>query len=279
MRLLSSFCFSFIFALSFASAAEVPHLTPQKLVGTRFPKDTFGGITVALVGYCPHPAILSNYEPEGTTEQYFIHIPPSSVQICRHGEHQFLSIAQVYGGPVSSALIEELGYYGIKYVLAYGFAGGLGTKGLKIGDFYLIETALVKDGTTPHYTDEPVSASDADLNETIFKLAKLNPELSEMVSVQTVTVDAIYREYDEEFKEAIDNHCDVINCDSSHLFAVSKAVGIVTTECGVISDVVDGENALSAMLSNSEDSAMNPLDQVGLLVEFYVEKLLPALAR
>ena len=51
-----------------------------------------------------------------------------------HGE-EFLSVTHVYGGPVSSALIEELAYYGITYVLAYGLAGGLGTKPLKMGDF------------------------------------------------------------------------------------------------------------------------------------------------
>lgn len=261
-----------------------PHLTPAKLVGSRFPQDAFGDITVALVGYCPPPSALAKYETEATTQQYFIHIAPSNVQICRHGNFKFLSIYHVYGGPVSAALIEELGYYGIKYVLAYGLAGGLGTKGLKMGGVYLIESALAADGTTPHYTNESLVHSDPDLNNLILKLSKPHPQLHEIVRVQAITGDAIYREYDDELESAIAAQCDVINCDSSHLFAVSKEIGIITTECGIISDVIgngqsDWDSTLSVILTNGDESVQNPLDRVGDIVELYVEKLLPELPK
>jgi hypothetical protein len=42
---------------------STPHLTPAKLVGLRFPRDTFGGAKIALVGYCPPPGILNQYAP------------------------------------------------------------------------------------------------------------------------------------------------------------------------------------------------------------------------
>jgi hypothetical protein len=111
-----------------------------------FDRNTFSQVTVALVGYCPRPRCLDQYDPWETTNQYFIHVPPSNVQICRHNDVEFLSISHVYGGPVSSALIEELAYFRIKYVLAYGLAGGLGTKSLKMGDFYIVEKALAMEG-------------------------------------------------------------------------------------------------------------------------------------
>ncbi len=94
------------------------------------------------------------------------------MQICRHNGVEFLSITHVYGGPVSSALVEELAYYGIKFVLAYGLAGGLGTKDLKMGDFYIVEKALAMDGTTPHYTSDKLIPSDEFLNSRIKELAK-----------------------------------------------------------------------------------------------------------
>ncbi|MCH9621662.1 MAG: hypothetical protein S4CHLAM20_10870 [Chlamydiia bacterium] len=273
------FCF-FIGFNSMLLAKEVPHLTPSKLVGSRFSKDTFGDINVAIVGYCPTPSILQEYEPQNTTEQYFIHIPPASVQICRFGDTKFLSISHVYGGPVSAALIEELGYYGIKYVLAYGLAGGLGTKDLKLGDAYLIETAYAKDGTTPSYTDEKIVSSDSSLNKMIFELVKSDLELSNMKAVQTATTDVIYREYSDLIKEVLNQKCDIINCDSSHLFAVSNEVGIITTACGIVTDVSENEesewgNDLSNMLSENSDT--NPLERVNLIVKMYVEKLLSKL--
>jgi hypothetical protein len=106
-------------------------------------------LMVALVGFCPRPGTLDKYDPRNTRDQYFIHVAPASVQICRHEGMEFLSLAHVYGGPVSSSLIEELAYYGIEYALAYGLAGRLGTKNLKMGEFYLVEQALAMDGTTP----------------------------------------------------------------------------------------------------------------------------------
>lgn len=263
---------------------STPHLTPQKLVGRMFDKNTFTGIEVALVGYCPRPQCLDQYAPRDTANQYFIHVPPPSVQICRYHDVEFLSIAHIYGGPVSSALMEELAYYGIKYVLAYGLAGGLGTKGLKMGDFYIVEKALAMDGTTPHYTGDKLVASDEFLNAKIKELAK-TAGLPEITPVQALTGDAIYREHDEYLDFGKQNGCDIVNCDSSHLFAVSRDVNIRSTECGVISDVAQGsgeewESTLAGMLSVDDDKAsQDPMSLAGKIVEFYVEMMITALVQ
>ena len=259
---------------------ELPHLTPKNLVGTRFPPNTFGDIKFALVGFCPPPALLAKYEKERTGKQYFIHVPPSNVQICSYGGIKFLSISHVYGGPVSSALIEELSYYGIKYVFAYGLAGGLGTKGLKMGDFYLIESAFACDGTTGHYTKHSITSSSGELNKTIMQLVQALPGLKEITTVKAVTTDAIYREYVHELNSFRSQGCDIINCDSSHLFVVSDVVGIETVQCGVLSDVIGlnrsgWESSLSAMLSEGSSDDVKPLERLDEMIQFYVEKLLP----
>jgi uridine phosphorylase len=262
-------------------ARSTPHLTPEKLVGRQFDRNTFQGIDVALVGYCPPPRSLEKYSSRNTANQYFIHVPPASVKICHYKHVEFLSIMHVYGGPVSAALIEELAYYGIKYVLAYGLAGGLGTKNLKMGDFYLVERALAIDGTTPHYTNDKLIPSDEFLHSTIRESAR-RTGFPEITPVQALTGDAIYREYDEELDDARENGCDIVNCDSSHLFAVSRDVGIRSTECGVISDVATGkgeewQSTLSGMLSVEDQTAQDPLALAGRIVEFYVEVMIAEL--
>jgi uridine phosphorylase len=265
------------------SVKRIPHLTPASLVGRQFGRDTFNGMEVALVGYCPRPRCLDKYDVRDMDNQYFIHVPPANVQIARYQDVEFFSITHVYGGPVSSALVEELAYYGIKYILAYGLAGGLGTKDLKMGDFYLIEKALALDGTTPHYTSDKLISSDETLNSKIQELArKMN--FKEIIPVQAMTGDAIYREYDEDLEYAKENGCDIVNCDSSHLFAVSREVGIRSTECGVLSDVATGtgkewQSTLSGMLSAQDQTTPDPMTLVGKIVEFYVKVLLPKLVR
>jgi len=85
---------------------------------------------------------------------------PNSVRILHHGGRRALSLAHVYGGPVSSATAEELAYFGITHILAYGLAGGLGTKGIAMGDFYLVTEAWAFDGTTPHYSSEALQSAE-----------------------------------------------------------------------------------------------------------------------
>jgi uridine phosphorylase len=260
---------------------NLPHLTPARLVGPRFGRKPFGGVRAALVGFCPRPRCLDKYQPRHTTDQYFIHVPPASVQICSGRGEEFLSITHVYGGPVSSALIEELAYYGITHVQAYGLAGGLGTKPLKMGDYYLVERALALDGTTPHYTTEKVIAADEFLSFKIKELAG-RTGFPGLTPVQAMTADAIYREYDEDLSAAKANGCDIVNCDSSHLYAVSRDVGLHSIECGVISDVAPGSGAdwqstLAVMLSADGQAAQDPLTLAGKIVEFYVEVLLSEL--
>lgn len=262
---------------------RTPHLTPANLIGRNFARNTFEGVQVALVGYCPRPRSLDKYRTSDTVHQYFIHVPPTNVQIGKHNSTRFFSITHVYGGPVSSALIEELAFYEITYVLAYGLAGGLGTKNLKMGDFYIVENALALDGTTPHYTSDKLIAADETLNSKIRELAKTT-DIPEMRPVQALTADAIYREYDEDLNYAVENGCDIVNCDSSHLFAVSREVGIKSTECGVISDVAGGsggewQSTLAEMLPGNNEAEQDLMILVGRIVNFYVEVLMPELLR
>ncbi len=254
-----------------------PHLTPEKLIGTRFPNDTFANIDVALIGFCPPPTQLAQYHPQETIEQYFIHVSPSSVKICLHNELRFLSIYHVYGGPVASALVEELAYYGIKTILAYGLAGGLNPESQKMGDFYLVEQAMTFDGTTPHYTDQKLTFSNQDLQK---QLLKKSP-FSRLHLVQAATSDAIYRESDAYLARAQAKGCDIVNCDSAHLYAVCQTVGLKCVQMGVLSDVAqlgscEWESQLGDMLSATEQSAQSPLRVVNEVIQYYVETIITA---
>jgi uridine phosphorylase len=261
-------------------AGKIPHLVPSNLVGHRFARDAFNEIKIALVGYCPPPATLSNYDPVPTASQYFIHLSPDSVKTISYKGTRFLSLAHVYGGPVSASTVEELAYYDFDYILAYGLAGGLGTRGLRMGDFYLVESAFAADGTTPHYTHEPVVFCSAELRAKMTDLSH-NTDLKNITWVRAYTGDAIYREDADLLQAARDRDCDVINLDSSHLYAVSienhQGKALHTIECGVLSDVSGNdetwESSLAVMLSSQAGAVMNPLERTGKIVEFYVEQL------
>jgi uridine phosphorylase len=261
------------------------HLTPQSLVGRRFGPDVFGGIRVALMGFCPPPAVFGRYRRERVRDQHFIHLSPDSVRIVQMGGQRVLSLAHVYGGPVGSATVEELAYYGVEVILAYGLAGGLGVgdeqgQSLGMGDFYLVQDALALDGTTPHYSDAPVIGAAAGLAERI-SAAWTGP--GRLHPVRAATNDAIYRESNAMLDRFRGAGCHVVNLDSAHLYAaslVNSAGRLRTVQCGVVSDVVrsDGgsESALAEMLAEG-DKGVNPLAKTGEIVRFYLESLVPRL--
>jgi uridine phosphorylase len=261
---------------------DKPHLTPDKLLSQAFPREAFRDIRVAVVGYCPPAAILQKYNPVNLTDQYFFLVPSQCVQVCTYNGIKFLSISHIYGGSPSSALIEDLAYYGIEYILAYGFAGGLKVDGVKCGDLYLVESSLVRDGTTPHYTKEDVVYPNALLNQQILDLAQKKSSLGDIHLLKAMTDDAIYQEYESDLDEAVAHGCDIVNLDCAHLFAVSKYVGIAATQFGIVSNAREnaGEEKaddLAKTLINQESSVQNPLIRVNDIVQFYVETVLPKL--
>ena len=264
---------------------KLPHLTPEKLIGEKFASDTFGSTRIALVGYCPPPSVLKKFKPTKSEDQYFIHVSRDSVETFTHNGISFLSLFHIYGGPVSASTVEELAYFGIDYVLAYGLAGGLGTKGLRMGDYYLVESAFATDGTTPHYTKESVTKCDAFLKKKVMQHAIGTP-LETIKAVRAITGDAIYQEHDGYLEKGRKKSCDIVNLDSAHLFAAAKHNNsrkkIKAIECGVISDVTLGkgkawESTLSAVLTSKNNQTLNPLDLTGNIVEYYVKTLAPAL--
>lgn len=260
-----------------------PHLTPRSLVGRRFAPDVLGDVRIALVGYCPAPEEIDAWTVERMTDQHFIHVAPASVRVLEHGGIRMLALEHVYGGPVSSATVEELAYYGIEHVLAYGLAGGLGTAGLVMGDLYLVDDAVAFDGTTPHYTSERVVSADAGLRDRI--LADWMSRNIPISPVRAATGDAIYREHDALLAEYRAAGADIVNLDTAHLYAAARANAerrsLAAVQCGVVSDVVAEdaahESTLATMLAGGSTD-VNPLDRVGDLVRYYVEELAPSLS-
>lgn len=262
------------------------HLTPQTLVGRRFGPGTFGGVRIALVGFCPPPAVFGRYPRERVRDQHFIHLAPESVRIVSHGGQKVLSLTHVYGGPVASASVEELAWYGIDHVLAYGLAGGLGVgdadgSPLGMGGVYVVQDALARDGTTPHYLDAAVVPADADL---VRQIGRHWAGRDRIQPVRAATNDAIYRESDRMLDRFRADGAHVVNLDSAHLYAASRVNSagrrLNAIQCGVISDVIDrdgrSESALSAMLANGADG-VSPLEKTGEIVQFYIETLAPRL--
>lgn len=155
-----------------------------------------------------------------------------------------------------------------------------------MGDFYLVERAAAFDGKSQHYSARAVHDPSVRLMDNVSDLWDKTHD-STLHPVKAATGDAIYREDDymlDGFRAA---DCDIVNLDSSHLYAASRNNSadrvLKTIQCGVISDVIStegsegAESTLSVMLSDEPTGDLIPLERTGEIVSFYIEELAPTL--
>lgn len=155
----------------------------------------------------------------------------------------------VYGGPVCAAVLEEMAHLGVKHVIGYGYSGSLREE-IAPGRIVLATSAIVSDGTSREYT----TASRVEASAVLMAVyEKLDAELRAHVSEgQVWTTDALYREYPSKIQSWVKAGADFVNMDTSHFYAVSRAVGVESLYFSLISDYVGGEEWYQQFLNIGE---------------------------
>lgn len=215
-----------------------PYITPKKLLLNKsLPFDFY----FAIICYCPMPTFLSKckmiIQP---TVRYFIHTPMPDVSFCENESGiKFIVLAEVYGSTVSMADIEELYFYGIRKIIGIGFVGSLNSK-IVLGNNIFGKFSFVEDNSTKYYGGSTQVEPNTDLVPFIDRLS-----IDHNVGVWTTN--AIYREYDDMITEAIQSGLDVVNMDTSHLYLVSRKLGIRSVYVATVSDTSNKCDLADAM--------------------------------
>lgn len=177
----------------------------------------------------------------------------------------FIVISEVYGGPVSVTAVEELHYYGIKDIIGVGFMGSL-TEKLPLGSIIFAKKALIEPGATPHYMVKWTN------NECIVNYE--NEIFAESTPVGVWTTNALYREYPQDVKHSLQSGCEVVNMDTSHLYAAAHLLQINVWYYAVVTDVLSSpnewdNNLMDIVKAESKEKSIVYLQQQKLL-EFVV---------
>lgn len=100
-----------------------PYITPKKLLGNHaLPIKC----VIAFICYCPMPSAFDRYDLNiEKKERYFLHTHNNHVRFCHANGSDFVVIAEVYGGPISTTTVEELHHYGVSTIIGIGFVGSL----------------------------------------------------------------------------------------------------------------------------------------------------------
>nr|WIL03749.1 purine phosphorylase [Cedratvirus plubellavi] len=222
-----------------------PHLTPASL----FTKKTLD-VDLALLCFCPSSPSLEKYKVANIEERLFLHVHPSHTFYALLNGVRFIVICEVYGGPVGVSVVEELAFYGVKTIIGLGFVGSL-LPTLKQGELVIIERALSEPGTTPCYSSEEYLSPEQFLLD-YFLQTSPSPG-----RVTSWTTNAIYREYTEDIQKALAQGCQVVNMDTSHLYASCKKLGMKCIYLAAVSDGLEKSTQDLSSLAQGGDLLTN----------------------
>lgn len=206
------------------SVNRIPYITPRKLLGDKkLPLEC----NIGFICYCPMPVIFEKYKlMMDLDRRLFIHTHNSHVMFCNYKDINFIVVAEVYGGPVSVTTVEELKHYGIETIIGIGFVGSF-VERLPIGTMIVANKSLAEPGTTPHYNKDGCKY----INSTLKLGLNIDKEC-------VWTTNALYQEYDEDIKYAVENGCSVVNMDTSHLYAACNMLDIECEYYAIVSDLM-----------------------------------------
>jgi uridine phosphorylase len=237
-----------------------PYITPGKLLaGKSLPIKC----DIAIICLCPMPTYFEQFKSDiQTDERLFVHLHPYHIMFCRHNNINFIVCAEIYGGPVCVSIVEELNYYGVKCILGLGFVGSF-DKQFTTGNIIQVVKALSEPGTTPHYDKSEFIDGDDKIIELFKKDSRIN-------SVIVWTTNAIYREYKPDIEYAKRLGCNVVNMDTSHLFASCKLLNITYGYFATVSDLMINESDWNNDLTNSIE---NGSQSQKILIDIILEKI------
>lgn len=144
----------------------------------------------------------------------------------------------VWGGPVTAILLEELACLGVRTVIGFGAAGSLVSEA-HIGRMFIAERALVRDGTSREYTDDPWTGPDPEL---LASAERLSAEEGVSPLRGTVwTTDALYLERPSKIRRWRAEGADLVCLEATPFYAVAAALGMGAIYLGLVTDYLSQE--------------------------------------
>ena len=217
---------------------DTPLITPAQFLSMHGIAPDDNDCEVALLAFCPFHEMKDKAHARALDKSLFVHVDAAHQFKGSVDGREFLMVDCVYGGPVASTVLEEMAYLGVRRVLGYGYAGSL-RQSIPPGSIVVASAAVVSDGTSREYTSDPEVGASAGLLASCEKVARSLGQRA--VSCKAWTTDAIYRELPSKVQSWLTAGADFVNMDTSHLYAVSRAVGIESVYAALIADYVGGE--------------------------------------
>jgi uridine phosphorylase len=143
------------------------------------------------------------------------------------------------GAPLAAGFVEEIASLGVTTLVACGSAGALVEK-LDLGHVMIVASALRDEGTSFHYA-APSRIIEADPLGVLVLGEVLDEHQIEHFVGRTWTTDAFFRETRSRVNRRIDEHCSVVDMESSAFIAVARYRGLRFAQVLYAGDTLAGK--------------------------------------
>ncbi|MCJ7548548.1 MAG: hypothetical protein MUQ30_02575 [Anaerolineae bacterium] len=143
-----------------------------------------------------------------------------------------------WGGPQTAFVVEELAHIGVTQIIGIGACGSIDPD-IPKGSQVVAPTALLTDGTSKAYSSDETEITGDPLLCSL-ALSAGQSLSTKVTSVRTVTTDAIYRETEADVRTWREWGGQVVNMETSALYAASETCGIKCLWIGHVSDCLVG---------------------------------------
>jgi len=158
----------------------------------------------------------------------------SDFYILKDGRKRIVFVKCSIGSPAAAIVMEELIAIGVTKILSVGLAGSL-QKDLGVKSIIICDKAIRDEGTSYHYLKPSKYAHPS--KSLISDIKKKMGEMRiEYIHGPTWTVDALYRETQEEIKRYQKDGVLTVDMEASTVFAVAEAYNIESAAIFTISD-------------------------------------------
>ena len=219
------------------------YITPEALLQLRFGPPPWPGWDIAVLcfrGDGGGGALVRKLgaRPVGRKTLYALEESaewPFVYEVAMGGQRIVLVQRCLWGGPQVAILVEELACLGVRVIVGFGVAGSL-VETLPKGAQIVAATGVATDGTSRAYTAAGGVAADHALLGRVRALGVAQGIPVEPVTV--VTVDALYRESPDDVRRWLAAGGQVVNMETSPLYAAASVCRVQAVWLGHVSDTL-----------------------------------------
>jgi len=183
---------------------------------------------------CPVGPMVALAARAYKSKKRLVPLEPARAHVFKEGGHRASLVGPCMGAPAAAYTFERVIAQGAKHFIMLGLCGSLSSE-VKVGDLVVPSSALIDEGTSPHYVEGAEKSFATD--QAVEALRKTLADYGKSYHFGPIwTTDAVFRETKAKVKEYGERGLLAVEMECSALFTIARCRGVELGALLVVSD-------------------------------------------